>query len=148
MIKIQTYEPEDITIKNYKKPFIIKHGIWRKKSLWEIYKKAHTPFSWHQDAFRLAKKLGTTLFSSPFSRRAVDLLEDLNVPAYKIASFEITDLKLIDYIARTGKPVILSTGMATVDEIKQAIKIIKKYHNKIIILYCVSGYPTAEKTQT
>ena len=145
MIKIQTYEPGDITIKNYKKPFIIKHGIWRKKSLWEIYKKAHTPFSWHQDAFRLAKKLGTTLFSSPFSRRAVDLLEDLKVPAYKIASFEITDFQLIDYIARTGKPVILSTGMATVDEIKQAIKIIKKYHNKIIILYCVSGYPTAEK---
>ena len=104
--------------------------------------KAHTPFSWHYDAFKLAKKLNITLFSSPFSKRAVDLLEEFKVPLYKVASFEITDLELIDYIARKRKPIIISTGMASLKEIKNAIKVIEKYHKKIIILYCVSGYPT------
>ena len=144
LIKIQTYEPEDMTIKSKNKNFKIKSGIWKGKCLWELYKKAHTPYSWHHDAFRLSKKLNTTLFSSPFSKRAVDLLEKLRVPIYKIASFEITDLELIDYIAKKRKPIILSTGMATIVEIKRAIKIIEKYHKKIIILYCVSGYPTKE----
>jgi len=145
MIKIQTYEPQDMTLKSKNKNFKIISGTWKGNYLWDLYKKAHTPFSWHDDAFKLAKKLKIILFSSPFSKRAVDLLEKFNVPIYKIASFEITDLELIDYIAKKRKPIILSTGMATLKEIKRAIKVIEKYHKKIIILYCVSGYPTKEK---
>ena len=142
LIKIQTYEPKDITLnKNYGN-FKIKKGIWKNKKLWDLYKRACTPFSWHHDAFKLVKKLKKNIFSSPFSIRAVDLLEKLNCQIYKIASFEITDYKLIEYIASKKKPVILSTGMATLNEIKRAIKIIKKHHSKIIILHCVSSYPT------
>ena len=145
MIKIQTYEPKDITIKSSDKKFKIKDGIWKNQTLWNLYKKAHTPFRWHKDAFNLAKKLNVTLFSSPFSKRAVDLLEKFKVKLYKIASFEITDLELIKYIASKKKPIIISTGMASLKEIKTAISCIKKFHKKIIILYCVSGYPTKEK---
>ncbi len=145
MIKIQTYEPQDITLNLRDKRFKINKGLWTGSCLWDLYQKAHTPFSWHKDAFRLAKKLDITLFSSPFNIRAVDLLETFNVDLYKIASFEITDLKLINYIAKKRKPIILSTGMASVKEINNAIKVIEKYHKKIILLYCVSGYPTKEK---
>lgn len=145
IIKIQTYEPEDITLKNNSKNFYVTRGTWKGMKLWDIYKKAHTPFKWHKEAFSLSKKLGVKIFSSPFSIRAVDLLEKLNVPLYKIASFEITDLKLVDYIASKKKPIIMSTGMANKKEIDQAIKVIKKYHNKITLLYCVSGYPTKER---
>ncbi len=145
LVKIQTYEPQDITIKSSEKKFLIKDGIWKNQSLWNLYKKAHTPFKWHKDAFKLAKKLKIELFSSPFSKRAVDLLEKFKVKLYKIASFEITDLDLIDYIASKKKPIIISTGMASLQEIKNAIKCINKYHNKITILYCVSGYPSEEK---
>jgi len=143
LIKIQTYEPDDITVENNK--YKIKSGIWRSKTLWSIYKKACTPFAWHKDAFKLAKKIGVTLFSSPFSIRAVDLLEKLNCPIFKIASFEITDLKLIKYIASKKKPIILSTGTAEIKEIKTALKLINKFHNKVIILHCVSSYPTNEE---
>lgn len=145
LIKIQSYEPKDITLNKKNKNFFIKTGTWKGMRLWNIYKKAHTPFNWHKDAFALSKKLGIPLFSSPFSIRAVDLLEKFKVPLYKIASFEITDLKLIDYVASKNKPIIISTGMAKEKEIDQAIKVIKKYHSKIILLYCVSGYPTKEK---
>ena len=142
LIKIQTYEPRDITLnKNYGK-FKIKKGIWKNKKLWDLYKKACTPFSWHKEAFELANKYKKIIFSSPFSIRAVDLLEKLKCPIYKIASFEITDHKLIDYIASKKKPIILSTGVATTNEVSKAIKIIRKYHSKIIILHCVSSYPT------
>ena len=142
LIKIQSYEPQDITLnKNYGK-FKIKKGIWKNKKLWDLYKKACTPFTWHEEAFELAKKYKKIIFSSPFSIRAVNLLEKLKCPIYKIASFEITDLKLIDYIASKKKPIILSTGMATINEITKAIKVIKKYHSKLIILHCVSSYPT------
>ena len=144
MIKIQTYEPKDITLNQKNKNFIIQQGIWKGKHLWDLYKKAHTPYSWHKDAFALAKKLRIVLFSTPFSQRAVDLLEKFKTPIYKIASFEITDLNLIDYVARTKKPIIISTGMANEKEIIEAINIIKRYHSKIIILHCVSGYPTPE----
>lgn len=142
LVKIQTYEPKDITIKSKKKNFLIKRGIWKKKYLWDLYKKAHTPYAWHKDAFKIAEKYNGILFSSPFSKRGVDLLEKLKVKIYKIASFEITDLKLIDYIASKKKPIIISTGNSEINEIKKAIKIIKKYHNKIIILHCISSYPT------
>jgi len=142
LVKIQTYEPKDITLNKKNYNFKIKKGIWKNKYLWDLYKKAHTPFEWHYDAFKIAKKYKKILFSSPFSLRAVDLLEKLNVPLYKIASFELTDLKLVKYIASKKKPIIISTGMASIKEIEQAIKTINKYHKKIIILHCVSGYPT------
>ncbi len=145
IIKIQTYEPEDITLKKFDKSFKIKKGTWKGQYLWDLYKKAHTPFKWHGEAFKLAKKLKIPIFSSPFSKRAVDLLEKLRVPIYKIASFEITDLELIKYIAKKKKPIIISTGMANLFEIKRAINCIKKYNNKITILYCVSGYPSKEQ---
>ena len=145
MVKIQTYEPSDITLNKKNSVFKINKGIWKNKYLWELYEKAHTPYSWHYDAFKFAKKNKKILFSSPFSTKAVDFLEKFNVPIYKVASFEITDLKLVDYIAKTKKPIILSTGMASYKEINQAIKTIEKYHSKIIILHCVSGYPTELK---
>jgi pseudaminic acid synthase len=142
MVKIQTYEPKDITLNNRSSQFRIKKGIWKNKYLWDLYKKAHTPYNWHHDAFKIAKKNKKILFSSPFSLKAVDFLEKFNVPLYKIASFEITDLKLVDYIAKKRKPIIMSTGMSSYKEVDKAIKIIEKYHTKIIILHCVSGYPT------
>lgn len=145
LIKIQTYEPQDITLnKNYGN-FLIKKGIWKGKKLWDLYRDACTPFSWHKDAYDTAKKFKKEIFSSPFSIRAVDLLESLKTKMYKIASFEITDHKLIDYIASKKKPIIISTGMASLVEIKKAIKIINKYHSKIIIMHCVSSYPTKLK---
>ncbi len=142
LVKIQTYEPRDITIKSKKKKFLIKKGIWKKEYLWDLYKKAHTPYAWHKDAFEIARKYNGILFSSPFSKRGVDLLEKFKVKIYKIASFEITDVKLIDYIASKKKPIIISTGNAEINEVKEAIKVIKKYHNQIIILHCISSYPT------
>ena len=145
LVKIQTYEPDDITLNIRNNNFKIKNGIWKNKYLWDLYKKACTPFKWHSDAFKLAKKYNKILFSSPFSLRAVDFLESFNVQLYKIASFEITDYKLIKYIASKKKPIILSTGMTSLKEIKEAIKIINQYHNKIIILHCVSRYPTKLK---
>lgn len=138
LVKIQTYEPVDITINKDFKNNRIKFNPWK------LYNKAQTPFKWHKDAFKLAKKLGIILFSTPFSTRAVDLLEKFNVKLYKISSFEITDFKLIERISKTKKPVIISTGMASIKEIKNCIKIISKYHKKILILHCVSGYPTGE----
>lgn len=142
LIKIQTYEPDDITLNNKSSKFKINNGIWKGKNLYDLYKIACTPYSWHEEAFRTAKKYKKIIFSSPFSKRAVDFLEKLNVPLYKIASFEITDYALIDYIASKKKPIILSTGMASLKEIQNAIKIIERYHDKIVILHCVSNYPT------
>lgn len=139
MVKIQTYEAKDIIVnKNFK----IKSGLWKDKNLHKLYKKAETPFEWHKEAFDLARKKNILLFSSPFSERAVDLLEKFNVKIYKLASFEITDLNLIKKIAKTKKPIIISTGLSNVKEIETAINIIKKKHSKIIILHCISGYPT------
>lgn len=142
LIKIQTYEPDDMTLKNRDSNFQIKNGVWKGKYLYSLYKKACTPYKWHNAAFKIAKKYKKIIFSSPFSIRAVDFLEKLKVPLYKIASFEITDYNLIQYIASKNKPVIISTGMATIKEIKNAIKIINKFHKKIVILHCVSNYPT------
>ena len=142
LVKIQTYEPEDITLNEKTSRFQIKDGIWRGKYLSDLYKKACTPFSWHKDAFKIGLKYKKIIFSSPFSHRGVDLLEKFKVPIYKIASFEITDYGLINYIASKKKPIIISTGMASIQEIKNAIKIIEKFHKKIVILHCVSNYPT------
>ena len=145
LIKIQTYEPNDITVNSKKKKFLIKDGLWKGKKLWNLYKKASTPYSWHADAFKFAKKIGATLFSTPFSPRAVDFLEKLNVPIYKLASLEITDFQLINKIAKTKKPILISTGSANFQEIKLCLNIVRKYHNKIILMHCVSDYPTDNK---
>ena len=139
LVKIQTYEPEDMLVN---KEFKIKTGLWKNKKLYNLYKKACTPFDWHHEAFKLAKKNKILLFSSPFSERAFNFLKKFNPQVYKIASFEITDLNLINIIAKTKKPIILSTGLASNKEILNAVKLIKQYHNKIILLHCVSGYPT------
>jgi len=142
LIKIQTYEPGDMTINTKNKKFQIKGGLWDKKYLWDLYQKAQTPYSWNESAFILAKKLGITLFSTPFSIKAVNFLEKQKVKLYKIASLENTDLNLVKRIAQTKKPIIISTGASSFSEIKQALKIINSYHNKVIILHCVSEYPT------
>ena len=142
LVKIQSYEPEDITLNIKNNKYKIRKGLWKNKYLWDLYKKACTPFSWHKEAFEIAKKNKKTLFSSPFSIRAVDLLESYDVRLYKIASFELTDHRLINYIASKKKPIIISTGMADLKDIKNAIKIIEKFHKKIVILHCVSNYPT------
>ena len=142
LVKIQTYEPQDLTIKSNQKKFKIESGIWNGYLLWDIYSKSQTPFKWHYDVFKLAKKIKMPVFSTPFSIRAVKFLDRFNLPLYKISSFEITDYQLINEIAKRKKPIIISSGMSSIQEIKKAISIIKKYHEKIIILYCVSGYPT------
>ena len=145
LVKIQTYEPQDITVNEKKNYLRISSGLWKNRYLWDLYKEAQTPFSWHKEAFRIAKKRNKLIFSSPFSLRAVDFLEELNTPIYKISSFEITDLRLIKYIASKKKPIIISTGMSSLNEIKKAINVINKYHNKVVIMHCVSKYPTELK---
>lgn len=143
-IKLQTYSPETLTIDSNLPEFLIKDGLWSGQSLYELYKNAFMPWDWHQPLFEYAKNKNITIFSSPFDRTAVDLLEDLNSPAYKIASFELIDLPLIKYVAQTGKPMIMSTGMANDQEIEEAIQIARDGGcNDIAILYCVSAYPAS-----
>jgi len=146
-VKIQTYKPDTITLKSNSEDFIINdHGLWHGRTLYDLYEEAHMPWEWHQPLFEFSEKIGITIFSSPFDKTAVDLLEDLNAPAYKIASFEITDLPLIEYIAKTGKPIIMSTGMATKEEIKEAVETVESIGvNDIALLHCVSSYPAEAK---
>ena len=141
-IKLQTYKPDTITLNCESEDFKICGGLWDGRTLYELYEEAHMPWDWHKPLFERARKLGITIFSSPFDNTAIDLLEDLNTPAYKIASFEAVDLPLIKYAASTGKPMIISTGMADAEEIQEAIDAAREGGCKqLAVLHCVSGYP-------
>jgi pseudaminic acid synthase len=142
-IKLQTYRPDTITIDSKRDDFRLKNGsIWDNKYFYELYQEAYTPWEWHKQLFEAAANEGLVCFSSPFDFSAVDLLEELNTPAYKIASFEITDIPLIEYVASKGKPVIISTGIAEIDDIELAIDACKKMGNHdIALLKCTSSYP-------
>ena len=142
-IKLQTYTADTLTIDSKKEDFIINNGsIWDGKNFYELYKEAHTPWEWHPKLFEVAKAEGLVCFSSPFDITAVDFLENLNVPLYKIASFEITDIPLIEYVASKGKPIILSTGIASIEDIELALETIRKQgNNEIALLKCTSSYP-------
>jgi len=141
-VKIQTYTPDTMTIDVDNEDFIIKEGLWKGRTLYDLYGEASTPFEWHEKLFDYAKELNVTLFSSPFDDSAVDLLESLNAPAYKIASFELVDIPLISRVARTKKPMLMSTGMASISEIGAAIETARSNGcNSLAIFHCISSYP-------
>jgi len=142
-IKLQTYTADTLTLNCKKDDFIVKGGtLWDGKSLYELYQWAYTPWEWHQELFDYAREIGIDIFSSPFDKSAVDFLDQLNPTAYKIASFEITDYELIRYTASKGKPIIISTGIATIDEIQDAVDICRSEENEdIVLLKCTSAYP-------
>ena len=142
-VKIQTYEPSTMTLDSDRDEFQVRDGLWKGHSLYELYEKAHTPYAWHKEIFDFAKKNNIFLFSTAFDETAVDLLESLDCPIYKIASFEITDTPLIEYVAKTGKPMIISTGMSSLEEIGEAVEAAKRAGAiDITLMHCISAYPT------
>jgi pseudaminic acid synthase len=141
-VKIQTYRPDTITIDHDAPEFTVVGGLWDGRRLYDLYEEAHTPWDWHGPIFEYAARIGLTVFSSPFDPTAVDLLEDLAAPAFKIASPELIDLPLIRRVAATGKPMVLSTGMASVDEIGEAVSAARDAGaNQIVVLHCTAAYP-------
>lgn len=141
-VKLQTYTPDTITINCNNKYFQIKEGLWKGKALHELYKEAHTPWEWQPKLKKIAEDLALICFSSAFDKTAVDFLEKMNIPAYKVASFEITDVPLIEYIASKSKPIIMSTGIATLADIEEAVNACKRMDNEqIALLKCASAYP-------
>ena len=141
-IKIQSYSADRITLNSKNEEFLIKKGLWAGRTLYDLYKEGQMPREWHSQLFDYAREIGITIFSSPFDLESVDLLEALDAPAYKIASFEIIDLPLIKYVAQTGKPIIISTGMAGLQEIEEALSVAREYGSgELAVLHCVSGYP-------
>ncbi len=146
-VKIQTYTPDTMTLDSQKPDFLISDGLWDGYSLYELYKEAHTPFEWHPELFDFAKKNDVILFSTPFDETAVDLLSALDAPAFKIASFEMTDLPLIEYVASKGKPIFISTGMSNADEIGDALECCYRNGNRDVLLFhCISKYPADLRT--
>ena len=145
-VKIQTYDENNMTFNSKKGDFVMKKGLWKNYSLYELYKNAKTPLAWHKKIFQYAKSLGLVAFSTPFDEKSADFLTKLKVPAFKIASFELVDHPLIEHVARKQKPIILSTGMASMTDVSEAVKIVKKAKNdKIILLHCMSNYPASHK---
>jgi pseudaminic acid synthase len=148
-IKIQTYRPDTITIDAPQEHFIVRGGLWDGRTLYELYEEAHTPWDWHEPIFAAADEVGLPVFSTPFDRSAVELLESLEVPAYKIASFELVDLELVRAVARTHKPIIMSTGMATLEEIARSVSVIRDVWGDgdpgLALLRCVSAYPASPR---
>ena len=143
-VKLQTYTADTMTVKSNKKYFKIKKGLWKGYYLWDLYNKAQTPLKWHKELFKYGKNLGLKVFSTPYDDTAVDFLEKLKCPIYKIASFEMTDLNLIKKVSKTKKPLIISTGMANLKEIETSVKVAKQNGAKdITLLYCVSNYPSS-----
>ena len=141
-IKLQTYTANTITLDSDKDDFLIKGTIWDGQNLHNLYQDAYTPWEWHKELFRVAKEEGLICFSSPFDISAVDFLETLDIPAYKIASLEITDIPLIEYVASKGKPIIISTGIATMEDIELALDACKRMgNNNIALLKCTTSYP-------
>lgn len=141
-VKIQSYTPDTMTIDSEKTDFLITEGLWKGYKLYDLYKEAYTPFEWHSDLFQYATEIGITLFSSPFDETAIDLLQDLNAPAYKIASFELVDLPLIKRAAECGKPLLMSTGMASISEVSEALEVALNHGNgQVLLFHCISSYP-------
>lgn len=142
-VKFQTYTPDTITLDCSSPEFVVENPLWQGKTLYELYAEAQTPFEWHEALFAKAAEVGITAFSSPFDNTAIQLLETLQTPAYKIASSELVDVNLIRFAAETGKPVILSSGMATLAEIREAVEVCEAVGNRqLCLLHCVAGYPT------
>lgn len=141
-VKIQTYTPETMTIDSQLDDFIVKGGPWDGRKLYDLYREAHTPYAWHPELFQEARSLGVTLFSTPFDETAVELLESLDCPAYKVASFELTDLPLLRLIGSLGKPVLMSTGMAIQVQIDEAVEALRGAGcQELLLFHCISSYP-------